>query len=231
MSENLHKDHRKRVRKEFLLNSFDIETPHHKILEMLLFYAIPRKDTNELAHILMKEFGSLSGVIDAAPAQLMKVKGMGESSVALIKLISPILRTYIAEKKQIKKFNTFDELGELIQARHFAYNKEVFCVTSINAAGNIIAIDKICEGDIAVVGVPLRDVLETVITRKASAVVISHNHPTGSAVPSPKDLEATKMVAKALGNIGIKLLDHIIAVPNDYVSLAQSKQFVEYLKS
>lgn len=231
MSENLHKEHRNRVRKEFLANGFDIDTPPHKILEMLLFYAIPRKDTNELAHILIKEFGSLSGVLDATPAQLMKIKGMGESSVALIKLISPILRVYLAEKKKIKKFNNFDELGEFVHARHFAYNKEVFCITSLNAAGNIIAFDKICEGDIAVVGVPLRDVLETVISRKASAVIISHNHPTGSAVPSPKDLEATKMVAKALSSIGVKLLDHIIAVPDDYVSLAQSKQFIHYLES
>lgn len=231
MAENLHKDHRDRVRKEFLANGFDIDTPPHKILEMLLFYCIPRKDTNELAHKLLNEFGSLSAVFEASASQLMKVEGMGENSAALIKLITPILRVYLADKKNKKDVHTFDELGEFIHARHFAYNKEVFCITTLDAAGSIIAFDKICEGDIAVVGVPLRDVLETVIGRKASAVIISHNHPTGSAVPSPKDLEATKTVAKALGNIGVKLLDHIIAVPDDYVSLAQSKQFIKFLES
>lgn len=231
MDENLHKEHRDRVRKEFLANGFDIDTPPHKILEMLLFYAIPRKDTNELAHKLLNEFGSLSAVFDATVPRLLKVDGIGESSAALIKLISPILRVYIADKKNVKKVNTFDELGQFIQARHFAYNKEVFCVTSINAAGAIIAFDKICEGDIASVGVPLRDILETVIARKASAVVISHNHPTGNAIPSRKDLEATKTIAKALANIGVKILDHIIAIPDDYVSLAQSKQFKMYLES
>ena len=93
MSENLHKDHRKRVRKEFLLNSFDIETPHHKILEMLLFYAIPRKDTNELAHILMKEFGSLSGVIDAAPAQLQPQHAADDAVPAALVQLPGLLQT------------------------------------------------------------------------------------------------------------------------------------------
>ena len=91
---NPHEKHRQRVRKEFLENGFSDATPPHKILEMLLFYSIPRKDTNEIAHALLNRFGSISGVVDATPTELMSIDGIGESSVALIKLLIPIFRQY-----------------------------------------------------------------------------------------------------------------------------------------
>ncbi len=231
MAENLHAKHRERVRKEFLANGFDIDTPPHKMLEMLLFYSIPRKDTNEIAHKLLNEFGSVSAVLEAPPRELMKIDGVGENTVALFKLIMPIARKYLAEKKDRKEIKTLNELCDFVHARHFGYDREVFCMTSLDNAGKILAFDKICEGDIAVVGVPLRDVIETILKRKASAIVISHNHPTGQAVPSPEDVEATKLVARAVANIGVKLLDHIVVVPDDYVSMVQSKQFFSIFSS
>ncbi len=231
MAENLHENHRDRVRKGFLANGFDIDTPPHKILEMLLFYSIPRKDTNEIAHRLLNEFGSLSAVLEAPPSALMKIEGVGERTVALLKLIMPIARRYLVEKTDIKEMGSMNDICDYISARHFGYDREVFCVTSLNNAGKILAFDKICEGDIAVVGVPLRDVIETILKRKATAAIISHNHPSGSAVPSIEDVEATKLVARALSTIGVRLLDHIIVVPDDYVSMVQSKQFFSIFKS
>ena len=92
MANDLHKQHRERVRKDFLENGFSDSTSAHKFLELLLFYCIPRKDTNEIAHLLLKEFGSLSGVLEAETSDLIKVKGIGENAAALIKLMLPLFR-------------------------------------------------------------------------------------------------------------------------------------------
>ena len=98
IEENLHKDHRKRVKQDFLRNGFDHKTPSHKILEMLLFYCISRKDTNDLAHELINRYGSLSGVLDAPVKELITFNGLTESNVGLLKMIMPIARVYQYEK-------------------------------------------------------------------------------------------------------------------------------------
>ena len=225
---NPHEEHRKRVRKEFLENGFSDATPPHKILEMLLFYSIPRKDTNKIAHDLLNRFGSISGVVDATPTELMSVDGIGESSVALIKLLIPVFRQY--KSSSVKKGNaptSMNSICDYIMAKYIGFTKEIFAVTSFNAKGEIVGFDTLNSGDVAYVGLSTRNFVEKVLERKATSVVISHNHPTGTALPSPSDIETTKRIAALLATLNITLLDHIIVSneDNDCVSMAQTPEY------
>lgn len=225
-AKGLHDKHRERVRKEFLRNGFPEGTPEHKILEMLLFYSIPRKDTNELAHELLNHFGSFAAILDAPTSELLRFNGIGENTVALLKLIMPIDRCYRSAKSSNE--NTVysrDELCRYITNKHYGYQEEIIAVTSLNSNGRIIGFDIIAHGDALSVNVPLRKLLEVALNRNASAVVLSHNHPDNNALPSKPDIETTIRVKEMLDKINVTLLDHIITVTDDYVSLALSPMY------
>lgn len=228
MANDLHKEHRKRVVEEFFEHGFADDVPEHKILELLLFYAIPRKDTNELAHELIKEFGSFSGVLEAERSDLIRVKGIGKNSATLISLMLPLFKKYQSEKAVPKpKFTNMDDVCDYIIKRYFGYKNEVFMVLSFDNEGNMIACDKVVEGDVSSVGVSVRDIVKTVLKRNAACVIISHNHTSGNALPSGPDIEMTKTIKVALYQMGVKLLDHVIVVPGDCVSMRQSRQFAD----
>ncbi len=226
--DNPHKDHRKRVRKEFLENGFTNATPPHKILELLLFYGIPRKDTNEIAHALLTRFGSLSGVLEASTKELMDVEGMGENSATLIKMLIPIFRIYESNKAiKGKSYTSMDEVCDFLMKKYMGYKKEIFAITTFNGRGEMIAFDPLNLGDVASVGVSVRSVIEKVIERNAVSVVLSHNHPTGHALPSNDDIETTRKIHGVLKDMNIRLLDHIIIsnADDDCISMAQSANF------
>lgn len=222
-SKNLHKDHRLRVRNEFLANGFNEKTPPHKVLEMLLFYSIPRKDTNDMAHELLNQFGSIEKVLEASDEELKRIDGIGDNTVALFKLLLHITRTYRSKKKlEESKLRTMDDIYDFLSAKFTGLTKEVFAVATFNNRGEMISFDIIKEGDVSSVGVSTREVLEIVIKRNATGVIISHNHPGGTAVPSVDDLKLTKTLFTALSHINVTLLDHIIVADNDYVSMRQT---------
>ena len=228
MANDLHKEHRERMRKEFLEHGFADDVPPHKILEMLLFFAIPRKDTNETAHLLLKEFGSISGVLKAEITDLQKVEGVGENTAILIKLMLPLFKKYQSEKVATKlKFTNMDDICNFIIKKYFGYKNEVFMVTSFDNDGNLIACDKVVEGDVSSVGVSVRDVVKIVLKRNAACVIISHNHISGNALPSDADIEMTKSIKMTLQQMGVKLLDHIIVVQDDCISMLQSRKYRE----
>ncbi len=226
MSENLHAKHRERVRDEFFARGFSDDTPEHKVLEMLLFYALPRKDTNEIAHLLLNRFGSPSKVFDASPEELMKVNGVGEKTAALIKLMVPVIRMYVNDKlKAKKKFADMDEIGDYLLKKYLGFTKEIVAITSLDNKGCILGFDIIAEGDLDAVTVSTRSVIETAINRKAACIILSHNHPDGDATPSNEDIRTTAKLCQAMRNINIPLLNHFILCDNDYVSLAVSQNY------
>lgn len=226
MPENKHEGHRERVRRDFLENGFSETTPPHKILEMLLFYSIPRRDTNEIAHELINTFGSIQGVFDAPIDQLLKVKGITENTVALLKMILPIASIYRAEKvNHDKNFTSTNQIGDYLLEKYLCYTKETVAITSFNGKGQILGFDVLAEGDSSSAELSIRKILEIVMKRNPVCVVLSHNHPSGFAIPSNEDLALTNKLFTLLANINVRLLDHIIIANNDYVSLAQSRDY------
>lgn len=224
--EGIHDGHRERVKKEFLQNGFDVNTPPHKIMEMLLFYSIPRKDTNELAHILLNRFGTISGILDAPTGELIKIPGISTNTAALIKLIIPIARIYLTEtNSKSRRYLRADDVCDYLMNMYFGYQKEVFSVTSFSGNGRMLGFDILASGNVNEVNVSTRKVLETVINRNAVCAIIAHNHPNGTAVPSEADIAVTKDIKNALEHINVKLLDHIVISGDDYVSMCQSKAY------
>lgn len=232
MDGQLHKEHRKRVREEFLANGFSEATPPHKILEMLLFYSIPRVDTNETAHLLLEHFGSFDKVVDAPIEELKEVEGVGENTAVFLKLMADVTRLYMREKTTLnrKKYFSLDELGGFLTTKYIGRTKETFAVTTLDGQGSMLGFDIIAEGEVGEVLVSTRNLVETVIKRNAAYVILSHNHPGGEAVPSYRDIQTTETICNVLKNINIAVLDHIILCDNDYVSLAISKSYKHLFK-
>lgn len=228
MGKGIHDGHRERVKQEFLKNGFNENTPPHKILEMLLFYGIARKDTNEIAHDLINRFGSVSGVFEAPVEELVKVNGVSLHTASLLKLMIPIIRCYVAEKNEKKiNYSNIDDVCDFLLQQYISYTKEVFSVVSFSGSGRMLGFDVLGEGNVSEVNISIREVVETVLKRKAVCVVIAHNHPDGVAVPSREDVAVTRNIKNALSHINIKLVDHIVIGGDDYVSLAQSRLFCD----
>lgn len=224
-NENSHKNHRERLRETF--KNVGIEgIPDHNILEFILFYSIPRKDTNELAHKLIDEFGSLSRVFDASYEELLEVDGIGESSALLISMVPSICRRYI-ENKTKGKINLSDpkDAQKYMIEKFYGCKKEVFYLLCLDGVGNLINCCKISEGITGTVLVDKRTIMQTALRNDADKVIISHNHPNGIAVPSREDLELTSNFSSLMSSVGIRLADHIIVADNEAISLSSIPKF------
>lgn len=224
--EGTHSGHRQRVRMEFFENGFSSNTPTHKIVEMMLYYVVPRKDTNVTAHALVDRFGTISNILDASKEELMKVPGVGECTAAFFKMIIPVARIYLAEKNDdgVKRMDR-DEVCRFLVSRYFGFTDEVFSMLTFSGNGKMLGFDILARGNINEVHVSVRNVIETAIKRKAACAVIAHNHPGGVAIPSEEDAFVTDDIKVALDHINVKLLDHIILSDDDYVSMAISRDY------
>lgn len=224
--ENLHAGHRNRQRKLFLKTGFGPATPSHQMLEMLLYFAIPRKDTNLIAHRLIKRFQTIAGVLDAPEQELRSVEGVGDSVVCLLKMLLPILRRYNEEKANVStRVMTHSTCIELLSKKYFGQSTEMVYMLFLNNTGRLIRCELLGEGNMASVRLSLRTVVELVVWYEATAVVLSHNHPMGFAVPSDSDCVMTRRLCEMLRKIDVKLLDHIIFAGDDCVSMAISNQY------
>lgn len=224
--ENLHENHRARVRETFKRMGAD-GMPDHNLLELLLFYSIPRKDTNEIAHRLIAAFGSLSRVFDASYEELMEIDGIGESSALLISMIPSICRRYIESSNSPKvNLSEPEEAMNYIIRKYYGSNKvESFYMLCLDAVGNLLNCCKLGEGTPGSVIVDKRKVLETALRNKADKVIFAHNHPNGIAAPSKDDINMTSELSSVLFSVGIRLADHIIVAGNEAVSLASVEKF------
>ena len=226
MEESIHSGHRQRVKNEFLQNGFNAKTPQHKVLELLLFYCIPRGDTNTLAHELINKYKTIAGVLDAPVEELIKFNGLTTNNIVLLKLILPIARMYTSDKQEcISKFNNLSEVGDFLLGRYIGLSEEYFSVLSMDGTGRFISFDFVEHGDLGSVGVSTRKLIQLILNTQASCVVVAHNHPSGIALPSAADCSITENIANALSHIGVHLIDHIVVADNDYVSMAQSQKY------
>ncbi len=229
-NKNPHENHRARLRETF--RKVGVEgMPDHNLLEFLLFYSIPRKDTNELAHRLISTFGSLNRVFDADYEQLLSVEGMGESSALLISTIPGICRRY-AEGQTKGKINLSapEDAVEYIRKKYYGCKVEVFYMMCLDALGNLINCTKLGEGTSGKVLIDKREVLEVALRTNADKVIFAHNHPNGIAAPSKEDLSLTSDLSSILSSVGIRLADHIIIADNDSLSLASVQKFSPLFK-
>ncbi|MBQ4626208.1 MAG: DNA repair protein RadC [Clostridia bacterium] len=222
---NPHQNHRARLRETFRKAGAE-GMPDHNILEFLLFYSIPRKDTNEIAHRLIETFGSLKNVFEAPQERLAEVEGVGESSALLISMIPEICRRYI-EGGETGKINLSEaeEVKKYISSKYYGCKKEVFYMICLDAVGNLINCCKMGEGTAGSVVLDKRTVLETAFRNNADTVIFAHNHPGGIAAPSKDDIVLTDEFNSLFRGVGIRLADHLIVGDEDILSLASLTKF------
>lgn len=218
----VHDGHRERLKERFRSEGLDGFTAV-QVLELLLFYSVPRKDTNEIAHALLEKFGTLAQVLDANPADLEKVPGMGSSSALFLKLLSAAGRRYqISRTESATILRTLEQCGAYLQPRFFGRKHEAVFLLCLDAKCKVLACKQVGEGSVNSAGVPIRRIVETALSANATMVVLAHNHPSGLALPSADDIQTTKRLAVALDTVEITLIDHLVFSDDDYVSMAQS---------
>lgn len=223
--ENIHEGHRSRLKKRFYehgLESFtDIEA-----LELLLFYAVPRRDTNEMAHRLLDFFGSYRAVMEADAYELAQVPGVGESAAGLIRLVAELGRRYgIAERKEGRIITSSKAAGEYLLPLYAFQKDELVYVLSLDSRSMVKRCRSIARGMSARVDFSVRDIIEAALKDNTTRMIVSHNHLSGTALPSASDIDTTKKLKSALALIGVELIDHIIVCDGDFVSLRDSGCF------
>ncbi len=220
--ENIHEGHRKRMKERFMKSGLDDFAPHN-VLEFLLFYSIPRGDTNPIAHRLIDAFGSLSGVFDATPEELMKVSGVGESTAILISMIPQMARKYLEDKADaVNVVGGCGDIGAYLLPKFVGRTNEALMMVSIDNKNKVISCSVVAEGTVDSAKVSRRKVMEEAMKVKATRVILAHNHPRGVAVPSAEDVAMTREIGRLFAQVGIELVDHIIIADDDYVSMAAS---------
>ncbi len=222
--ENLHEGHRQRLKQQFMENGLDSFQPHN-ILELLLFYARPRTDTNEIAHLLLNEFKTLSGVFNAPFEELMKVKGLGENGATLIKLIPQLLSVYSVDSNANAPMTDLKTICNYFFGCYIGVKTEQLRVCCLDDKLHIVSCTVIQDGGVNAVPINVRKIVEATYRSNCSLIILAHNHPNGVALPSDADVKITRQLGGILSSVGIKLLDHVIVGPNNAVSMKNSGYF------
>jgi DNA repair protein RadC len=210
------------MRQRFLAGGLDVFADH-ETLELLLYYAIPRRDTNPVAHALMARYGSLSAVLSAPVEDLKKVEGIGESAAILLKLAAALPgRARLNDAEQVWAMTSSEVAGNYLLERFAGEQNEVIYQLCLDRKGKLLACRRLGEGGVSSAALDVRRLVENAILTQSSAVILAHNHPSGIALPSGDDYSATERVKAALATVGVELTDHIIVADGDFVSMADS---------
>ena len=216
---NLHEGHRNRLKTRFLNNGLE-SFEDHNILEMLLFYSIPRKDTNNIAHELIQHFGSLKAVFDADFEELIKVNGISENSATLIKMIPAISRAYLKNKSNKRPvLDNLNAVKEFLYHTYYGETKEVVYLLLLNNKLELISLERVHDGSVNSAQIELRKLVDLIIKKNASSVILAHNHPDGFPSPSYEDIQTTADLISTLNLIDIQIIEHFVVTENACVGI------------
>ena len=222
----MHENHRDRVKTRFLKEGLD-SFADHEVLEFLLFFAIPQKDTNPIAHTLLEHFGSLSAVFNADISELTQVPGIGQHCAVLIKAIPSLARRYISDGSSDDNiFDTISKVAEFLIKKYIGSTAETVYLVLLDNKYRMIDCVKVHEGSVNSAMISTRKLAEIALFKRASMVVLAHNHPSGTPIPSSEDLYTTRMVADAFSSLEITMLDHILVAGDKYSTLLNTSQSV-----
>lgn len=226
MSKHGHSGHRQRLRKRFLhdltFNNFE----KHNILELVLFYALPRVDTNAYAHMLINRFGSLSAVLDAPVEELMKCPGITENGACLIKMFLPILKAYNEDKfDDCVVLESDYDVTQLLRRKYVGYEVEVLSLICTDNANRIVTYEEIASGSMEGVDIDMKTVCDVILRNRSTRIILAHNHPNGSTRPSVSDISMTRRIRQACMSMDVELVDHYIFVNNRAVSMRKNDDY------
>jgi DNA repair protein RadC len=219
---NVHKGHRKRMAEKFLQNGLRAFSDH-EVLEMLLYFTISRKDTNEIGHQLIRRFGSLYEVFEAPYEQLLEVEGVGSQSALLIKMVYAMFGRYQENRTQVswnsEKLINRQRVGEYFVPQFAGEREEVLLVAYLDDSGRVLKCVECGRGSHNQVGANPYQIARGAIVCGSHTVVLAHNHPNGVAEPSQQDIDITRRLKNHLEELDIQLYDHCIVAGGRYVSV------------
>lgn len=224
---DLHKEHRKRLREKFLkVGAEGLAT--HELIELLLFYAIPMKDTNETAHQLIKEYSRVTDILEASPESLAEIEGLGENSAILFKLILAIMNKYMTEQNDlVNAMLTPKNIDKYIKNLFYGHTNEVAYAILMDKDCVVKKVKMLSTGTVNSAPLYPREVVKLAVNEHYPYMILAHNHPNGNAIPSQNDFKITKTIELALNFVDVRLVDHIIVSGNDVISLAKNYKVFE----
>ena len=220
---SIHAGHRARMKSEFMARGLE-SWPDHKVLELLLFYAIPQGDVNALAHELVERFGSLAGVLDASPDELRKVPGVGEHTLTLLKMLPALGGRYLENRSCMGTIiRTPEQAGQVLAPYFYGSRNEMVYILCLDGKRKVLGVRKVAEGSIHAADINIRRIAEEAMGLRADAIYLAHNHISNLAFPSAADWQGTDTIRASLAAVGLDLIDHLIFVDGDMVSLNESQ--------
>ena len=208
---SIHDGHRDRMRRQLKTSGMD-SLSDVQVLEVLLYYAAPRGDTNPTAHALLSRFGTLDSVFSAPESELKKVNGVGDAAAQLIRLVPQVARRCLMSRSaQIEILDTTSKCGQYLLPYFHGESEEVVYLLCLDAKCKALDCVLIHRGGVNVASIAARKVVKAALDANATSVALAHNHPSGLALPSPEDRQTTLVLKAALEAVGIVLADHIIA--------------------
>ena len=223
----LHEKHRERLKEKFLEFGLD-GLEDHELVELLLFYAVPRQNTNEIAHRLINEYGRLSDILEADTENLMKIKGISKHSAVLFKLILASVNKYMNEQNDIANaMLTPQNIDKYIKNLFYGHTNEVAYALLLDKECVVKKVKKLSTGTVNAAPIYPREVVKLAVNERYPYILLAHNHPNGNAIPSQIDLKVTKTIELALNFVEVRLVDHVIVSGEKVISLAKNYKILE----
>lgn len=223
-NKNPHAGHRERVREKYINNGSLEHFKEHEILEFLLYYCYAQQNTNEIAHRMIKEFGSFSKLVAATPREISKRCNVTERVAILVSLVPHLSKAYLMGKFDSKDFMSNSRLvGEYCISLFVNIRYECFYIICLDTQRRLLRAELVHEGGLDSSAVYPRVIVEAALKNRAACVVLAHNHPGGTLMPSKSDMEVTKRLRAALATVDIELVDHVIVADDKYYSFIEKK--------
>ncbi len=224
-TKNEHQGHRERLRQKVIKNGIN-SLAEHEVLELILFYSLAQRNTNDLAHKLINRFGSVAAVLDAPQEQLLEIKGISKTTVFVLKSLPQIASYYLEDKNGVAdKIYGCEDAFKLLAPKFIGKTSEELLIVFLSNSNKFLGCEFIAKGDVNSTQFTSRQLIEPCIRYNATQVILAHNHPSDILIPSPDDVITTKNVCACLHTIEVVLLDHIIFGKNSCFSMNSSEQY------
>lgn len=222
-----HEGHRERLRERFATSPDSFED--HELLELILFYSIPRKNTNEIGHNLLNRFGSIKGVLDANIEALTEIDDIGKNTAIYLKAISRLVLKYtLSEQKEDELLKSPATLVTFLKTLFIGTQNEMSYLLLFDNSKKLLACEKIGEGFSTEHNVSIRKATNLAISSNAVSAILVHNHPNGKAIPSREDISATNIFKMVFDNLGITLMEHFIIAGDQCMPIMNYKNADKY---